>query len=143
MKLTNEEDVQLFRKSIFIDEKKGKKDVFVVVDKVEEKNKIKEYKNKEEEDLKKVEEKIPKESINDSNIEDISLEKKSEGKEKEIEDKNKSNEPSSMIIKNMVEIKEDEGDYEFDIDNVKLNKSPGNIDKLKEDLINNDNNDEE
>lgn len=48
-----------------------------------------------------------------------------------------------MIIKNMVEIKEDEGDYEFDIDNVKLNKSPGNIDKLKEDLINNDNNDEE
>ena len=143
VKLTNEEDVQLFRKSIFIDEKKGKKDVFVVVDKVEEKDKIKEYKNKEEEDLKKVEEKIPKESINDSNIEDISLEKKSEGKEKEIEDKNKSNEPSSMIIKNMVEIKEDEGDYEFDIDNVKLNKSPGNIDKLKEDLINNENNDEE
>ena len=37
----------------------------------------------------------------------------------------------------MVEKNEDEGDYEFDFDN----KSAGNINKLKEDLINN--NDEE
>ena len=48
-----------------------------------------------------------------------------------------------MIIKNMAEIKEDEGDYEFDIDNDKFIKSSSSIDKLKENLINNDNNDEE
>ena len=35
IKLTNENDVQLFRKSIFINETKGKNDVFVVLDKFE------------------------------------------------------------------------------------------------------------
>ena len=43
-----------------------------------------------------------------------------------------------MIINNLVEIKEEENDYEFNIDNDKENKQPENINNLKEDLINND-----
>ena len=142
VKLTNEEDVHLFRNTIFINEKKGKKDVFVVVNKTKEKDKIKEEKSKVEKNIKETQKKLEKVSINDSNIEDSSYEKKNENKEKEIERKDMNLEPSSTIIDNMVEIKEDEGDYEFDIDNEKLEKSSGNINKLKEDLINNDNDEE-
>ena len=110
---------------------------------MEEKAQTKENKDKEKKDFKEGEEKISKISINDSNTDDISPGKKGKKKKKVKEEKNKSNEPSSMIIKNMAEIKEDEGDYEFDIDNDKFIKSSSSIDKLKENLINNDNNDEE
>ena len=43
-----------------------------------------------------------------------------------------------MIINNLVEIKEEEGDLEFNIDNDKENKHTENIDNLKEGLINKD-----
>ena len=43
----------------------------------------------------------------------------------------------------MVEKNEDEGDYEFVFDNDKYNKNAENINKLKEDLINNNDNEEE
>jgi hypothetical protein len=68
----------------------------------------------------------------------INNDETSENNEEKIqENKGNVSESVSSIIKNMVEKNEDEGDYEFDFDN----KSAGNINKLKEDLINN--NDEE
>ena len=137
VKLTNENDVQLFRKSIFINENKGKKDLFVVVDKVEkEKEKI--IDTSEKKSLKIEENNIDNIPINIENKEDISFDKNEEIKNIEEEEIKKEIEPSSTIIKNMAELKEEEGDYEFEIDSDKLTKSTGSIDKLKEDLINND-----
>lgn len=132
LKLTNEDDVQLFRKSIFINENKGKKDVFVVLDREEKNKKDDKNENKNlKEDENIINLKPEKDSINNDIKEDISFEKKEENKKNQ-----KDIEPKSMIIKNLVEMGEDEGDYEFDIENEKLNKSLGSIDKLKEDLIN-------
>ena len=134
IKLTNENDVQLFRKSIFINETKGKNDVFVVLDKFEKDvDKKKGIKDKEDESLK------GKDNLSSKNIlNGINNDESSENNEEKIhENKDNVSESVSSIIKNMVEKNEDEGDYEFDFDN----KSAGNINKLKEDLINN--NDEE
>ena len=48
-------------------------------------------------------------------------------------------EQTTLIIENLVEKDEDEGDEEFfDLDSNKVNKSYASIEKLKEDLINND-----
>ena len=137
LKLTNEEDYQIFRKSIFIHEKKNKNDVFVVIDKVDkekEKEKIKEDDEKknliETENKKQI-------SINDESKEEESKESE-ENEEKENKENKDEDNTISMIINNLVEIKEEENDYEFNIDNDKENKQPENINNLKEDLINND-----
>ena len=141
IKLTNENDVQLFRKSIFINENTGKKDVFVVIDKVEkEDHKIKEIKDKEDESLKKKESLYGDKTLSAINNDSSSSENIEERKE---DDQNIINELGSTIIKNMVEKNEDEGDYEFVFDNDKYNKNAENINKLKEDLINNNDNEEE
>jgi hypothetical protein len=141
IKLTNENDVQLFRKSIFINENTGKKDVFVVIDKVEkEDHKIKEIKDKEDESLKKKESLYGDKTLSAINNDSSSSENIEERKE---DDQNIINEIGSTIIKNMVEKNEDEGDYEFVFDNDKYNKNAENINKLKEDLINNNDNEEE
>ena len=48
-------------------------------------------------------------------------------------------EQTTLIIENLVEKDEDEGDEEFfDLDSNKVKKSYASIEKLKEDLINND-----
>jgi hypothetical protein len=143
IKLTNEDDVQLFRKSIFIYEKKRKKDIYVDVDKVEENEKI--IGSTEDEKMIEDENIINNTSrgslIKNDNKEDITMESSDIFNiNNENKDEKKENEPSSPIIKNIVEMHEDddEGDLEFYIDGEKMDNSKEKFDKLKEDLINHD-----
>ena len=139
LKLINDDDVQLFRNTIFNLEKKDKeKDAFVVVDK-EDKNKENEI--KEENKIINEDDNI----INNSAMTELNKEDLSIKKNEENDNNKKINETRSMILNNLIEIKEEEGDYEFDIDNDKENKDDENIMKLKEDLIkeNEEDNDDE
>ena len=139
LKLINDDDIQLFRNTIFNLEKKDKeKDAFIVVDK-EDKNKENEI--KEENKIINEDDNI----INNSAMTELNKEDLSIKKNEENDNNKKINETRSMILNNLIEIKEEEGDYEFDIDNDKENKDDENIMKLKEDLIkeNDEDNDDE
>ena len=102
--LREENEIQFFRATIFEDEKKGKKnDGYVVIDRNEKQNLIEDKEN--EEDINK----IYKNEI-DNNIENIN-------EEKDEKDNNEIYQPTSMIIKNLRRHEEEEGDFEFYIEN--------------------------
>ena len=142
LNIINEDDVHLFRKSIFINEKRGKGDLIHLTDndaKMEKKDK---EKGKEEEQKKK-----EVENNEDKNLkeDDFFDNKKDSINDSEFEgdDNKKENEPFSMIINNLEEINEEEGDYELELD-IKINeKSKKEIDKLKQNLINTKNDDDD
>jgi hypothetical protein len=137
--LINEKGVQYFRNSIFNQEKKDKIDN---INKNKTNNiKIKEI--KEEKEQKNIEN-----IINIKNEEDIMNNKNEIDKFKKryysvgdykAKSFKRKFEQTTLIIENLVEKDEDEGDEEFfDLDSNKVNKSYASIEKLKEDLINND-----
>ena len=149
LKLTNDEDYQIFSKSIFTNEQKNKNDIIIKPVQGKEKEKEdskKEKKEKKIDDENKnlIEDENKKRiSIENININDstLSIDEKEEEENKKKENKNENENddgPISMIINNLVEIKEEEGDLEFNIDNDKENKHTENIDNLKEGLINKD-----
>ena len=103
--LREENEIQFFRATIFEDEKKGKKnDGYVVIDRNEKKNLI-EDKDNEEDIINKI-----YKNENDNNIEKLN-------EEKEEKDNNEIYQPTSMIIKNLRRHEEEEGDFEFYIEN--------------------------
>ena len=117
--LREENEIQFFRATIFEDEKKGKKnDGYVVIDRNEKKNLIEDKEN--EEDINKI-----NKNENDNNIEKLI-------EEKEEKDKNEIYQPTSMIIKNLRRHEEEEGDFEFYIENENKDISNlGNSNDLK------------
>ena len=120
--LREENEIQFFRATIFEDEKKGKKnDGYVVIDRNEKKNLIEDKENEEnEEDINKI-----YKNENDNNIENIN-------EEKEEKDNNEIYQPTSMIIKNLRRHEEEEGDFEFYIENENKDISNfGNSNDLK------------
>ena len=148
LKLTNDEDYQIFSKSIFTNEQKNKNE-----NKNDVINEPEQGKEKEKEDTKKKEEKIDDENknlIQDENKKRISIEnindstiidekENEENKKKENKNEENDNGPMSMIINNLVEIKEEEGDLEFYIDNENIkeneNKQTEGDDNLKAGLL--------
>ena len=112
--LREENEIQFFRATIFEDEKKGKKnDGYVVIDRNEKKNLIDNKEN--EEDINK----------KDNNIDNLN-------EEKEEKDNNEIYQPTSMIIKNLKKHEEEEGDFEFYIENENKDISNyGNLNDLK------------
>ncbi len=149
LKLTNDEDYQIFSKSIFTNEQKNKNDIIIKPVQGKEKEKEDSKKEKKEkkiddenknliEDQNKKRISIENININDSTL-SIDEKEEEENKKKENKNENENDDgPISMIINNLVEIKEEEGDLEFNIDNDKENKHTENIDNLKEGLINKD-----
>lgn len=141
LNITNENDVHLFRKSIFIHEKRGKSEINLLIDddaKIETKDKEKE---KVKEQGKKEDKKYEDNNLKENNFFDN---KKDSINDSELEgdDDKKENEPFSMIINNLEEINEEEGDYELELD-IKINeKTKEEIDKLKQNLINTKNDDD-
>ena len=158
LKLTNDQDYQMFSKSIFTNEQGNKSGVFVAKDKGDkgkdkekEKEKEKEKKEKEkkndDENKNLIEDEKKKENSNDkqSQNEDskISID---ENKKKEKKENVQDVEPISMIINNLFEIKEEEGDLEFNVDKEKdkdkdkdkdkENKQFKKFNELKEGLLN-------
>jgi len=119
--LREENEIQFFRATIFEDEKKGKKnDGYVVIDRNENKNLIENKEN--EEDINKIYNNNENEKNNDNIIE-----------EKEEKDNNEIYQPTSMIIKNLRKHEEEEGDFEFYIENENKDSSNyKNIDDLKD-----------
>ena len=117
--LREENEIQFFRATIFEDEKKGKKnDGYVVIDRNEKQNLIEDKEN--EEDINKI-----YKNENDNNIENIN-------EEKEEKDNNEIYQPTSMIIKNLRRHEEEEGDFEFYIENENKDISNfGNSNDLK------------
>ena len=137
LKLTNDEDYQIFSKSIFTNEQKNKKDVIdnAEKEKGKEKEDTKEIKViKIDEEKKNLIEDENKKLIDNQNESKISIDDEEENKKKE--NKNDDVGPMSMIINNLVEIKEEEGDLEFNVDSVKENKHTESIGNLKEGLLN-------
>ena len=117
--LREENEIQFFRATIFEDEKKGKKnDGYVVIDRNEKQNLIEDKEN--EEDINKI-----YKNENDNNIENIN-------EEKDEKDNNEIYQPTSMIIKNLRRHEEEEGDFEFYIENENKDISNfGNSNDLK------------
>ena len=117
--LREENEIQFFRATIFEDEKKGKKnDGYVVIDRNEKQNLIEDKEN--EEDINKI-----YKNEKDNNIENIN-------EEKDEKDNNEIYQPTSMIIKNLRRHEEEEGDFEFYIENENKDISNfGNSNDLK------------
>ena len=95
-----------------------KNDGYVVIDRNEKKNLIEDKEN--EEDINKI-----YKNENDNNIENIN-------EEKDEKDNNEIYQPTSMIIKNLRRHEEEEGDFEFYIENENKDISNfGNLNNLK------------
>ena len=128
VRLTNEHDYQMFRKSIFIHEKHIKGGVRQDKDKDKEKN---EKKNVDE-NKNLIEDENKKENPNDKQGQNeepkISNDENKEKKKENVQDV----EPRSMIINNLFERKEEEGDLEFNVDKDKNQDKKKDKDKEKD-----------
>ena len=142
LNITNENDVHLFRKSIFIHEKRGKSEINLLIDddaKIEKKDKEKE---KVKEQGKKEDKTYEDNNLKENNFFDNRKDSINDSELEGDDDNKKENEPFSMIINNLEEINEEEGDYELELD-IKINeKTKEEIDKLKQNLINTKNDDD-